>query len=104
MTIDEFGKLRHEEKWFPVENRYEVVEIPVAWGYAQKVSRLGDIVITYNETFRYDEYNKESFSSGTDGMDDVWSVQGVTVVDEDGEVMDAYDIADYLNDSFSSNI
>ncbi|WP_339375385.1 hypothetical protein [Candidatus Enterovibrio escicola] len=37
-----------------------------------------------------------------EGQDDVWSVESVTVVDEEGDELNAHELADYLDSDFSS--
>ncbi|WP_223824196.1 hypothetical protein [Candidatus Enterovibrio escicola] len=39
---------------------------------------------------------------GTEGQDAVWSVESITVVDEDGNELNAHELADYLDSNFSS--
>lgn len=78
------------------------VDIPHVWGVATVTSTLDDIAITYTEGFNYDECNPESLTTGTDGQDEVWSIVGVVVVNEDGDKLSTNEIADYLTDNFSS--
>lgn len=114
MTIAEFEKLAASTNW-KREQEHEVTDsferevneefrakATYCSGWAAKRSKLDGISITYQETFSYLECNLESFDSGTDGMDDVWSIQGVIVVDEDGDKLDAYDLADYLSEDFTA--
>lgn len=74
------------------------------YGWATLTSTLGDIEITYEEGFSYDDYEPDTFATSTDGLHSVWSVKGLTVIDPDydNEEIDAHDLADYLSDEFSS--
>lgn len=93
---------RQTEKWNEEKASFEQIDIPCAWGWATKISTLDEIKITYTESFNYDEYEPDSLSTGTEGQHDVWSVEGVVVVDEDGEELNAHELSDYLNSDFSS--
>lgn len=79
-----------------------LIKIPHAWGWASKTSSLDGIKIIYTECFSYDLFDPDSLSSGTEGQDNTWSVEGVTVVDEDGDEMNADKLADYLSSDFSN--
>lgn len=93
---------RQVEEWDEENQSFDVIHIPHAWGWASKTSILDDIKITYTEGFNYDECDPNSLSTGTEGQDDVWSVEGVVVVDEDGDEINAHDLADYLDSDFSN--
>ncbi|MDH5188493.1 MAG: hypothetical protein OEW37_05995 [Rhodospirillaceae bacterium] len=75
----------------------------IAWtqGFAWVTSKLDGITITYTESFGYDDYDEDSFNASTDGMDEVWKIEGLTVLD-DGDEMSESEIADYLDESFST--
>lgn len=93
---------RQIEEWDDEEESLVRLEIPNAWGWASKISKLGSFTVTYTEGFNFDQYDPESLTTGTDGMDVVWTVEGITVIDEDGDEMDAHELADYLPPAFSS--
>lgn len=93
---------RQVEEWDDENESFDLTEIPYVLGYASKTSTLDGIKITYEEGFSYDECDPCSLSAGTEGQDDVWSVEGVVVVDEDGDKLDAHELADYLDSDFSS--
>ncbi len=69
----------------------DLINVPHAWGWASITSILDGIKITYIEGFNYDECDPDSLSTGTEGQDEVWSVEGVVVVDEYGDKMRAWD-------------
>lgn len=60
---------------------------------------LGTIEVTYSESFSYDEFEEDTFACDTDGMDDVWTVNGVIVVDEDGDELNAHNLGDYIENA-----
>lgn len=93
---------REVEEWDEETESLDLIDIPHVWGWASKISTLGGIKITYTEGFNYDECEPDSLSTGTEGQDDVWSVEGIVVVDEEGGELNAHELADYLNSDFSS--
>lgn len=92
---------RQVEEWDEENESLDLIDIPHVWGWASKTSTLDGIKITYTEGFNYDECDLDSLSTGTEGQDDVWSVEGVVVVDEDGDELNAHELADYLDSDFS---
>lgn len=93
---------RQVEEWDNENETPILIKIPHAWGWASKTSSLDGIKIIYTECFSYDLFDPDSLSSGTEGQDNTWSVEGVTVVDEDGDEMNADELADYLSSDFSN--
>lgn len=93
---------RQVEEWNEENESLDLRSIPHACGWASKTSTLDDIKITYTEGFNYDECDLDSLSTGIEGQDEVWSVEGVVVVDEYGGEMNAHELADYLNSDFRS--
>ena len=93
---------RTEEEWNSESETLEQVYIPHVFGWATVTNELEGIKIQYQEGFNYDECDSDSLATSTEGQDDVWSIEGVTVVDEDGDELDAYDLAEYLDGRFSS--
>lgn len=71
-------------------------------GMASLTSTLNSIKITYQEGFNYDQFEPDSLTSSTEGMNDVWFVEGVKVIDDDGDELNAHDLADYLPDDFNT--
>lgn len=99
-VVDRFN--RQVEEWCEESKTSEHIDIPHAIGWASKVSTNGCIKITYIESFNYDEYNPESLVVGTEGQEDVWSIEGVLVVDEDGDELNVGELAELLHPDFSS--
>lgn len=90
------------ERWNGATEKLETVDVIHVWGVASKVSEFEGIKITYTEGFNYDEHCPDSFTSGTEGQDDIWLVEGVIVVDSKGEELTAHELADYLDHDFSA--
>lgn len=87
------------------KGKNEHVKTERRWGLASKKSTLGGITISYNELFSYTKGDNDSFSTSTDFVDDVWVVQGVTVIDEDGDTVDTHNLGEYFiaeNEGFTS--
>jgi len=96
---------RQVEEWNDESEYPELIDVPHVWGVASKTSTLDGITITYTEGFDYDECDPKSLSTGVEGQDEVWSLDGVVVVDEDGDELDAHELADYVDlDSDFSHI
>ena len=93
---------RQVEEWDEETESIDLIDIPHAWGWASKTSSLDGIKITYTETFSYDECDPDSLSTGTEGQDEVWAVEGVVVVNKDGDKLNVYELTDYLDSDFSS--
>ena len=93
---------RQAEEWDDENESLDLIDISHVWGWASKTSTIDDIKITYTQSFSYDEYDTDSLSTKTVEQGDVWSVEGVVVVDEDGDQVNAHELADYLDSYFSS--
>lgn len=125
MTIKEFEKLVSEGTWERTqdvdiietdtqkvdvstsEDEYEQKVILHSWGVATLKSECDGLLIAYTESFNFDNNMPDTFTHGTEGQDEVWElhgigIPGVQVVDEDGDVLNAHELADYLDDSFST--
>ncbi len=91
----------HSERWNRDEDELERIEIRHAYGWASQTSALDGITITYTEGIEYYECDPDSLSTSIDGLDDVWAIDGITVLNDDGEPVCAADLADYLPITFS---
>lgn len=92
---------RQIEKWDDENESCDLVDIHHVFGCASKTSTLNGITIIYTEGFNYVEYDPDSLSVGTEGQDDVWSIEGIAVY-EDGCALDAHELTDYLPPEFSN--
>lgn len=87
----------------PDHQRLDPVDKVRVIGWASKTSTLDGITITYREGFSYDECDGESFTSGSEGQGEGWTIDGVSVIDEDGDELNADDLAYfYLTSDFGS--
>lgn len=117
VTLDQFEILAKSDKWQRerVLDVYEHIyrekhidddEYPhtanvlCTFGYAAMTSILDGIEITYAENYSYDNHDEESFCVSADGQEEIWEVEGVRVVDEDGDEVDVWELADYLPKAF----
>ncbi|WP_019584148.1 hypothetical protein [Thioalkalivibrio sp. ALE16] len=87
------------DEWDDDGDPYQAA-IPHEFGAAELTSTCEGIRITYTESFNYDLYQPETLKTGIEGQDMVWSVEGATVVDEDGDPLSAAELADYLDEDF----
>lgn len=123
ITINEFKDLVNQDLWqreqdlevvdsfdVDIETRafnevegdfFELTKVTDVYGFASLTSTFGDIKITYQQAFSYKEYDPETLDVTDEGVD-TWVIEGVLVVDEDGEVLSVYDLADYLNSDFQT--
>lgn len=120
LTVSQFQNLAINGQWIRTQD-YEVVErfcreqevfdefiedwttreIPHAYGWACIESRSGDMVIRYTEGFNFDEWQPETLTTGTEGQDEVWNIEGFRVVDEDGDELTVTEIEDFLPHEFT---
>lgn len=81
-----------DRPFYDLDDDGEPVEktIPHSFGQGVMTSSLVgmDYTIVYTESYNYDEYDLESFVTGTEGQDDVWSFYGFEVIDEDGDTIE----------------
>lgn len=95
-------RLTHrDEQWNEKNQCFDVIHVPHAWGWASLTSTLAGIRIKYTESFNYNEGDPDSLAVGTEGQDKVWLIEGVTVLDDDGDKMDAIELAEYLDAAFA---
>lgn len=123
ITINEFKDLVNQDLWqreqdlevidsfdVDIETRasnevegdfVKLTKVTNIYGFAILTSTFGDIQIIYQQAFSYKEYEPETLLVTDEGVD-TWVIEGVLVVDEDGEVLSVYDLADYLNSDFQT--
>jgi len=70
-------------EWCKNRRYYKIIEQTHMWGYAQKISRCADITILYAESFFYTENQPQSLLTTSEGVDRVWALEGVIVVNDD---------------------
>lgn len=89
------------------EDEYEQIEVPHTWGVATLKSECNGLALSYTEGFNFDVNMPHTFSSGTAGQSTVWELHttgldDIQVLDDDGDVVPPHELADYLDDSFST--
>ena len=118
ISIDQFKSIIENANWIRTEEieildkitrkdydydseseEYEVIEIEHEYGIAFKESSFEDITIKYTEMFNYDLNEIDTFENSPDSSTE-WIVEGISVVDEDGDELDSDEIGNYLNDDF----
>lgn len=97
-TPQEFEKFLARSDWQRSQNQeilermvrddFNRGEIPHAYGWASLTSELDGVKITYTESFSFDECERDSLSASTEGQNEIWSIQGVRIIDEDGDESD----------------
>lgn len=97
-----------KEVWNGRREEFDVIDAEQIYGWASKASKLkvkgAEIGIIYTEGFTYERYNKKSFNSSNEGLDDSWVFDGFYVVDEQGEELSESDLVSYLFDTHFDEI
>lgn len=96
------GSDRYVEEYDADSDSLSRIVVPHAWGYGLKTSVLDGITISHTETFQFDRYQPETFSAGSEGLDDVWAFDGLVVLDEHGDPVDTGALACHLSREFSA--
>jgi hypothetical protein len=117
ITLEEFkkiaknGKWKHEQAYEKIDDHEQTVErvdrngelteveTKYIFGWAEVVSTFEDIKITYKEGYNYTANHPESFSSGTEGQSEIWSIEGVEVEDDE-EILEENYLGQLLPEKF----
>lgn len=117
MTINEFeelisnGEWQHEqdyeiadeslnyiEEWDDVTDTLERIAIPYYTGWISVTSTFGDFKITYSECFSYMENDSDSLQTEQDNF----KLDGFSVIDDDGDEIPVYELADFMDSRFNN--
>jgi hypothetical protein len=99
-TIESVGGLMDREEEYFDEDAGELVRrtIPIDAGCATMTSKRDGVTITYEESYSFDiEDFDGTFDTSTDTQDRVWSLEGATLVDDDGDEIYMDDIQSLLD-------
>lgn len=77
--------VRCDEDYDAETDEFTSTDIYGAWGYGWVESKLEGVTIKYTEGFQYELNDSDSFDTSTEGQETVWEIDGVTVVDDDGD-------------------
>jgi hypothetical protein len=77
-------------------------DIKINCGGGRVESILGEMKVTYEEGYQYNEGDKNSFIATSHGLDSPYTLDGFIVVDEDGDELSQGEIDDLLDSSFKS--
>lgn len=92
--IEQIGSAsRQEQEWDEEAETCVTADIDIIQGYAVLESTLDGVTVEYQEFWSHDEFEPGTFETSTDGLDSVWTITGVTVLDEDGDEMSMSDLA-----------
>lgn len=89
-----------ETERFETDHEGNEVSIPHVLGWALKVSRLDGVAITYQEGWSRDTYDADSLDTSTEGLHQVWTVEGVVVTDDNGDEVSDGDLHDLMPEAF----
>lgn len=73
-----------------------------SFGAARIISTLDDLTITYEEGYSVSSLDPDNVKGSTEGMSEVWKIEGFKVVDEDGTELSVSDFWEIFPDSFSN--
>lgn len=59
------------------------------YGFAVVTATQDGITLKYEESFNYRDNDVDSLTTGTEGQNTVWTIEGVDIVDEDGDSVSA---------------
>ena len=74
---------------------------PVIRGNVAIVSRLGNVKITYRENFSFTLGDEDSFEAVAVGVNSGWKIEGLRVVNSEGQPSEIHEIEDILPAEFS---
>lgn len=107
-TVEKFQELLNREDWdhkTSVEeyDRFEEDGHDVSFGYVTNVSTLKSesLKIEFTKSYKYSDYQPDSFEYGDNGLLPSVSVEGFDVVDEGGNTLDDFDIQRLLYSDFT---
>ena len=101
ITIDEFLELLERDDWVRDVEYDEIDEWDdgSAWGILKKINTLDNIEIAFIERIDYQRYCPYSLTFATDGgFKKEWCIEGVVVVDEDGNKFADEELGQYIKD------
>lgn len=98
--IENIDQLHLQEVEYDSETREDIlVDFDQTFGTATITSTYSaddlKIEISYTEGYNYNDYQRDSLTTGTEGQFEVWTMKGVVVVDDEE---DSYDIDDLAID------
>lgn len=70
------------------------------FGSSEMVSTMGDITVTKYEGYSFYACEPDTFAGNSEGLDEVWKIEGIQVIDEDGEPAHISDFYNIFDDHF----
>lgn len=93
-------KLYPEGHSFTASNTKDGKEHDTAWGYIETVNRRGNVTLTWTQSYSYFCNEPSSLEYGDNGGEFSLSLEGVTVVDEDGEEVSIAELEELLREGY----
>lgn len=87
----------HSEEAHEVAGSEDLDNVTHIWGWAEKKSKLDDVIVSYTEFFSFKAYEPDSLSTGPDEHNDTWRIEGVSIVDEYGNGMSGHELSNRLD-------
>jgi hypothetical protein len=92
-SLNTHGEMHDKTEGTDIHGEFDLIDKTTIYGEATVTSTLDDITITYHEGYNYDVFAPENLDSGTEGMQEIWTLEGARVVDEDGDELSEADWA-----------
>ncbi len=70
------------------------------FGSGTLTSTLGDITVTFFESYSYYSDEPDTFDASTEGLEEIWKIEGVKIIDEEGEPADISDFRSFFEENF----
>ncbi len=84
------------------EPRLEGEDRKYNFGLGTLNSTLGDITVTHFEGYSYYSDERDTFVANSEGLSEPWKIEGIQVIDEDGEPAHISDFYNLFEDHFPS--
>jgi len=105
-NLVETGTWTHTHEVEYIDSHIETVvdgdDRTYVFGSGTLISRYGDIKVTHFEGYSCYSGEPGTFTSSSEGLDEVWKIEGIQVIDEDGEPALISDFYSLFEDHFPS--
>ncbi len=105
-NIIENGAWTHTHEVEYIDSHIETVvdgdDRTYVYGSGALISRYGDIKVTHFEGYSYYSGEPGTFTSSSEGLDEVWKIEGIQVIDHEGEPAHISDFYNIFDDNFPS--
>jgi len=105
-ALVETGTWTHTHEVEYIDSHIETVvdgdDRTYVFGSGKLISRYGDITVTHFEGYSYYSGKPGTFTSSSEGLEEVWKIEGIQVIDHEGEPALISDFYNIFEDHFPS--